>query len=214
MNLARQRSDPGRNVTAIGLVILVHIALVYGMVSGLAGKVMDAFKAPLEVSIVEEIHKTDPPPPKPAEIKPAPPPPTYVPPPEVSVAPPPTPAPVIAATTAAPPPATAVQAPAPTPAPAEPPKPAVVNVAVACPNHIEVRSRTPYPPQAARMGLSGDVLIEFTVKPNGTVTDITVVRSSQAIFNTVAANAVAQLVCVGQSEPVRVRVPFVFKLDR
>jgi protein TonB len=58
------------------------------------------------------------------------------------------------------------------------------------------------------------VLVEFTLKPNGAITDITIARSTHNIFNSAATSAVSQLVCTGQSEPVKVRVPFVFKLER
>jgi len=211
MNFALQQRDPRRHFVAIGMVALVHVVLVYGLVSGLAKKVVSAFQNPLDVSIVEELRKPDEPPkappPKVNVTKVEVPPPSYVPPPEVTIAAPPV-APTVTVTTAvAPPPAPPVVA-------AEPARPATVSVAVACPNHVEVRSKTPYPSQALRMGISGEVLMEFTLKPNGAITDITVVRSSQSIFNAVASNAVAQLVCTGQSESVKVRVPFVFKLER
>jgi protein TonB len=89
----------------------------------------------------------------------------------------------------------------------------VVNVGIACPNHMDVRSRTPYPPQAQRMGLSGEVLLEFTVMPGGEIANVNVVKSSNSIFNGAASTAVAQFRCIGQGQAVKVRVPFVFKLD-
>ena len=203
MNYAQQQRDPRRHFMGIGSVILIHIVLVYALVNGLARKLVDVIKKPLDVSIIEEV-KLPPPPPKTPPPKLAPPPPTYVPPPEVVVAAPPPPQAVVAT----------VQAPPPPPPPVvEAPRPAVINVGVACPNHLDVRSKTPYPAQASRLGLSGDVLVEFTVKAAGEIADVTVVRSSNSVFNAAATAAVAQLRCIGQGQAVKVRVPFVFKLD-
>ena len=91
--------------------------------------------------------------------------------------------------------------------------PAIVNVGVVCPNHLEVRGNTPFPDQAIRLGLSGDVLVEFVVTADGAVNNISVVKSSNRIFNNAATTAVSKLHCIGQSQNVRVRVPFVFKLE-
>lgn len=208
MSYAQQQRDPRRHLFGIGSVVLIHIVVVYALLNGLARKVVEVFKKPLEVSIVEEV-KLPPPPAPPKVLRPQPrptatPPPAYVPPPEVAVA---TPAPnVVSAVTQAPPP--------PPPAPAvEAPRPAVVAVGIACPNHAEVRSRVPYPAQAMRLGLSGEVEIEFSVSPTGGVGEISVARSSNKIFNSAATAAVAQLHCSGQGQTVRVRVPFVFRLD-
>jgi protein TonB len=204
MNYAQQQRDPRRHYLGIGSVILIHIVLVYALVNGLARKLVDVIKKPLEVSIIEEVKVQAPPPkavpPPPRTVTP---PPTFVPPPEVVVAAAPSPPAPIAAVSEAPP----------APVPVEAPRPAVVNVGIACPNHLDVRSKTPYPPQASRLGLSGDVLIEFTVKAGGEIADVAVVRSSNSVFNNVATSAVAQLRCIGQGQAVKVRVPFVFKLD-
>jgi len=208
MNYAQQQRDPRRHLIGIGSVILIHVIVVYALMNGLARKVVEVFKKPLDVSIIEEVKLEPPPPPPPPKVlrtpppKLAPPPPAFVPPPEVSVSAPP---PVVTAVTQAPP--------APPPPVAEAPRPAVVAVGVACPNHREVQSRVTYPPQALRLGQTGEVEIEFTVSPTGAVGDIGVIRSTNKIFNSVSASAVAQFRCVGQGQPIRVRVPFVFKLD-
>ncbi|MBI4986078.1 MAG: energy transducer TonB [Rhodocyclales bacterium] len=207
MNYAQQQRDPRRHFVGIGSVILIHVVVVYALVNGLARKVVEVFKKPLEVSIIEEVKVLPPPPPKSLPPpKAATPPPTFAPPPEIVVATPP-PLAAVTATTQAPPPAP------PAPAVVEAPRPTVVNVGVACPNHQEVRSRTPYPPQANRMGLSGEVLIEFTVTPSGEVADVAVLRSSNKIFNNAASSAVTQFRCVGQGRAVKVHVPFVFRLE-
>ncbi len=217
MDYAQQQRDPGRHLLGIAFVVVFHIVLVYALMNGLARKAIDVLKQPLEVNLIEEIKQPPPPPPPPPKIvkvtpPPAviPPPPVYVPPPEVRVeAPPPQVETVV--TTTVPPPVVEVTPP---PAPVvkvEPP--AIVSVGVACPNHIEVRSNTPFPEQAIRQGLSGEVLVEFAVNPQGVVHNITVVKSSNRIFNNAATTAVGKLNCVGQEQSVRVRVPFVFKLE-
>jgi protein TonB len=202
MSYAQQQRDPRRHFLGIGSMILIHIVIVYALLNGLARKVVEVFKKPLEVSIVEEVKLLPPPPKSPPPPKAATPPPTFVPPPEVAVT-----------VTAPAQNVAAVTSQAPPPAVLEAPRPAVVNVGVACPNHQEVRSRTPFPPQAARLGLSGEVLVEFTLEPGGQVADITVVRSSNKLFNSAAANAVAQLRCSGQGRTVKVHVPFAFNLE-
>lgn len=209
MNYAQQQRDPRRHLFGIGSVILIHIVVVYALVNGLGRKVVEVFKKPLDVSIIEEVKPEPPPPPPPKTLQPppkvAPPPPAYVPPPQVTVAAPP---PVVTAVTQAPPPPPAPPAP-----PAEPARPAVVAVGIACPNHAEVQSRVAFPAQALRLGLSGEVEVEFTVQPSGAISDIGIARSSNKVFNNAATTAVTQFRCTGQGHAVRVRVPFVFRLE-
>lgn len=219
MSYASQQRDPRRHLTGIGFVILFHIALVYALVNGLARKVVDVLANPLDVKIIEAPKPVAPPPPPPPPppperklVVPRPkitPPPTYVPPPEVAVSAPP--APVIQATQPEP---VAPSPPAPPPAPpAPPPAPAVASVGVTCPNHANIRGSVPYPPRALQMNLSGEVLVEFIVRETGAIGNVRIVKSSNSVFNDVVAAAVARFQCVGQGQPVRVSVPFQFKLD-
>lgn len=206
---AAQQRDPRKHLIGIGTVIVFHILLVYALANGLARKVVEVIKAPLSVNVIEEI-KTPPPPPPPPKLVAAPkvaapPPPAYVPPPEVPVQS--APAPVITTTATPTPPAP----PAPAPAPVVPAAPPAVSIAVACPNF---RSITPQmPPQAERMGLSGDVVVDFTVAADGSVKDVAVSRSSNSLFNPAATKAVAQYRCVGQGHDVRVRQQISFRVD-
>ena len=197
-----------RNVTGITVAVAAHLVIGYALVNGLAHKVVEVLKKPLDVSLIEEI-KQAPPPPPPKKALPPPkvalPPPAYVPPPQVVVNTPPPPAAIAAvSSTPAPPVEVAPQVKAP---------PAVA-VGIACPNHVDVRSRVAYPPQAQRMGLSGDVVVEFTVGPSGAIGGIHIVRSTNPMFNDAAANAVGHLRCVGQGQDVKVRVPFSFRLEQ
>ena len=94
---AEQQRKPGKHLVGIGIVVLMHVLLGWALVSGLARKVVEVIKNPIETKIIEEVK---PPPPPPENLPPpppklAPPPPSFVPPPEVTVAPPPTPAPAI-----------------------------------------------------------------------------------------------------------------------
>ena len=90
----------------MSVVVLLHLLLGWALVNGLARKVVEVIKAPIETKIIEEVKPPPPPPPEnlPPPPKFAPPPPSFVPPPEVQVNPPPTPAPTITTTQVAPPP--------------------------------------------------------------------------------------------------------------
>jgi protein TonB len=211
-SMQEQRSS---NPVGLAIVVLLHLILGYALLNGLGGQMIQVLKKPLSVAIIEEVQAPPPPPPPPKVLVPAArgvvPLPSFVPPPEVTVAAPatqnvittssqpdPAPGPVAAPVVLAP------------PAPLTPP---AVSVKLACPNHVDVRSHLPYPPQAQQMGLSGDVVIEFTVSAASQIKDVTVVKSSSPLFNSVAINAVNQLRCNGQGQDVRVRVPFAFRVE-
>jgi protein TonB len=53
-----------------------------------------------------------------------------------------------------------------------------------------VRVEPQYPPQAAKRGLEGWVQLQFTVTTAGSVDDVTVVKSSNAVFERAAVEAV------------------------
>lgn len=61
------------------------------------------------------------------------------------------------------------------------------------------------------MRLSGTVLAEFVVKGNGEIGEVAVAKSSHAMFDATAINAVRGFRCSGQGQSVRVRVPIVFQ---
>jgi periplasmic protein TonB len=218
--------EGGRNLTGLSVAVLAHLLLGYALVTGLAQKMVKVLKDPLDVDLLEEhkpqVDKPVPPPPRHA------PPPVYVPPPEVVTRGPVvetvtavvnTPPPVVEEVAAAP----APPPPAPVKAPVveAPPPPVVVPVAApvvalgaACPNHIAVRSKVEYPPQAQLRGLNGDVVVELTVLANGDVSGAHVVKSSNPIFDDTAISAVSNhLHCVAQGQEVRVRIPFSFRID-
>lgn len=207
MDYAQEQRSPGKHLVGIVVVIILHVALGYALMNGLATKVMNVIKQPLETKIIEEVKKPPPP-----DTPPPPPPkmvqmlPTFVPPPEVMVQAPVTP-PVIATRTAVAPPVYAPPAPPAPVAVAAPP-----SVGIACPNSQEIRTNIKYPPQARKDGLQGEVLIEMTIAANGEVKDVDVKSSTNRAFNSVSINASKQFKCNGQGRDVRVQVPYSFKL--
>jgi len=222
MNFAQRQRDPRKHLTGIAAVILFHGFIVYALVTGLAKKVVDVVRAPIETKVIEEIKKPPPPPeivvPPPPKLE-APPPP-FIPPPEVQIATPPPPQPTITAVTPTPPPAPVVIAPAPPPvvaAPAPPPAPdpVVASAGVVCPGYQEKVKEAGFPREANRAGLTrGEALIEFTVGPGGEIKNVKVVQQTHPIFGRYSAKAVEEVKCVGQGHDVAgVRIPFVYRFD-
>lgn len=210
----RKQQNPVRRFGGIGAVIVLHVVLIYALVNGLANKVVQVIQHPIETKIIEPV-KPPPPPPLPVVQLPppkfAPPPPPFVPPPEVPVQAPPQQtiahqaAPVVSAPVTAPP--------AP-PAPAPVAKPVSHEVGVVCPNSDEIRGTIAYPKEAQENNVTGDVLIEFVVDPQGHITGERVAKSSDDnSLDAAAFNAVKKFNCISQGQPVRVQVPFSFNLN-
>ncbi|WP_431102406.1 energy transducer TonB [Roseateles noduli] len=124
MNFAQDKAGSSR-VTGIGIVIVIHALIIWALASGLATKIKEAVKGPIDVKVVEEKVKPPPPPdkvvPPPPDIK-APPPP-FVPPPEVVVTAPPPPTQTVAVQSTTPPPAQEFRPAPPQAAPAPPAPP-------------------------------------------------------------------------------------------
>jgi protein TonB len=219
MNYSQRQSDPRRHVVGIGAVILFHVLVVYALVSGLARKVVDVVRAPIETKVIEEIKKPPPPPeivvPPPPKLE-APPPP-FIPPPEIQIANPP-PAPTITATTPTPPPAPVVITPAPAPvavAPAPPaPAPAPATVGVVCPNVQTVMGDSGFPREAQRQGLErGSAVVEWIVTAAGEIKNVRTVSATNQIFARQSVRLIADYKCVGQGRDVTVRQEFNYKME-
>lgn len=214
MDFARQQRNPARHLIGIGGVILLHVLIVYALLTGLARKVVEVVKGPIEVKVIEEAVKKPPPPevlPPPPKV--AAPPPPFIPPPEIQIAPPPTPAPAITAVTQEAPPAPQAPVIQKTEAPPAPPPPAVRSAAVVCPNYREVMGSIAYPREALLDNIEGEVVIEFTVAANGQIRDPIIKSSSNRVFNRVSLNVVqSRLRCQGQGQDVRVQAPISFKI--
>jgi periplasmic protein TonB len=182
VDFAQQQRNPGRHVMGIGIVLALHLLLGWALVTGLAQRMVEVIKGPIETKIIEETKPPPPPPPEnlPPPPKFAPPPPSFVPPPEVNVNPPPTPAPTIT-TVQTPPPAAPVTI-APPPAPAAPPAPPAPPRA---PARTEPRllfattcEKPEYTRAARQAEASGNTVIVFTMDTNGVINEATVERSS------------------------------------
>jgi periplasmic protein TonB len=213
MDFAQQQRNPTRHLLGITAVVLLHVLVVYALVTGLARTVVEIVKGPIDVKVIEEVVKKPPPPPEvvPPPPKLAAPPPPFIPPPEINIAPPPTPAPAISAVTQeapAGPQAPVIQK----PVEAAPPQPAVRSARVACPNYVEVMSSISYPREALKDNLEGEVVIEFTVNASGQVKDPVIKSSTHRAFNRASLAVVDRLSCQGQGQDVRVQAPIGFKL--
>lgn len=180
MDFAQQQRNPGRHLLGFGIVVALHVLLGWALVTGLAQRMIEVIKAPIETKIIEETKPPPPPPPEnlPPPPKFAPPPPSFVPPPEVNVNPPPTPAPTITTTQVVPPPAPPVFL-TPPPAPAAPPAPPrapartepKIDFANAC-------DRPEYNAAARRAEAQGSTTILYTMDITGQISEATVERSS------------------------------------
>jgi protein TonB len=160
----------------------LHIILGWALLNGLARKVVEVIKAPIETKIIEEVKPPPPPPPEnlPPPPKFAPPPPSFAPPPEVQISNP-APAPTITTTQAAPPPAAPVTiAPAPAPVAAAPAPPAPPRQAVAAKIDVSTCEKPEYPSAAARAEATGITKIRFVVDASGSVSKAEVQQSAGA----------------------------------
>lgn len=176
MDFAQQQRNPTKHLVGIGIVILMHLLLGWALVSGLAHKIVEVVKAPIETKIIEEVK---PPPPPPENLPPppkfAPPPPSFVPPPEVVVAPPPVPQPTITTTQVEPPPAPVVIAP---PAPEAPPVVAAGPSRTSPVIDFKGCAKPVYSAAARRAETQGTTLISFLIDTDGKVLESRIDRSA------------------------------------
>lgn len=171
LDYAAQQRKPTRNLIGIGLMILLHAALLYAISSGLGRKFVKIVKAPVEAKLIEEVKLPDlpPPPPPPPKNLPPPPPPAYVPPVDVPQASAPAAVGAITAVTSTPPPPAPVVV-APPPAP-QVRVPAILNAASNCP-------KPEYPAASRRMEEEGTVLLRFLVEVDGKIVQAAIEKSS------------------------------------
>ncbi|VWB22465.1 biopolymer transporter TonB [Burkholderia aenigmatica] len=207
----RQTSrHPVRRYGGIAAVLLLHAALIYALLNGLANRVTEIVQHPVDVRIIEPVKPPPPPPPPPKPIvkalpsKVAPPARMFVPPPEVPVQ---GSSQATLAHTTAP----VVSAPAPA-APAAPAAPSH-EVGVVCPNSDQVRASLRYPREALENNIVGNVLVEFIVDADGRVSGERVAQSADPILDRAALAAVRRFSCISQGQAVRVQVPFSFNLN-
>jgi periplasmic protein TonB len=158
----------GPRGAALIAVILLHIVIVWGFYTGLAGKLVQKIIPPVEIAQIEkpkEVDKPPPPPPKLEEIKPFVPPPEFV---DIQQAPVQTNA--ITETTQ-------VQRAAPPPVAAPPAQRNIVRASVD-PRHPFPNSEDFYPDASRRAGEEGRCIVEFTVATDGRIANPEVKDSS------------------------------------
>ena len=164
MSYAQHKELSGNRTVAIVIVALLHAALGYAIVTGLAYNVIKKAAEDLKTFDVEE----EPPPP---EEKPPPPPENTPPPPQI-VAPPP----IVQTVREAPPPVITPTAP---PAPPAPPAPAVVTKAQSVKGNLQgLFSGDDYPADAQRNDEQGSVRVTLSIGTDGRVAGCNVTSSS------------------------------------
>lgn len=216
MDLSYGRQPPSRRLVGFGAVLLLHVFIVYALMSGLARSVVEVVRKPLEAKIIAELPPPPPPPPPPKEIqKPAPPPklkappPPYVPPPEIAppavVAPPPitvAPEPPKVEYKIEPPPP-----PAPPPAPPAPAAPSRSDITVVCPTQVKPE----LPRRALQEGTSGVVRAQARIS-GGVVKEVTIL-SGPRVFHAAVRAAMLQYKCVSGADEVLAVQEFEFKIE-
>ena len=184
MDYAQRQRNPAKHLPSIAMVVVLHIALGYALVNGLARKVVEVIKQPLETKIIEEIKKPPPeaPPPPPPKLQQPPPP--FIPPPEINIQVPITQtAPTITTVTTVKPP------PGPPPKVEAPPAPQPL---VRKEYKASYRVNPAFPRQAIQQGLNGRVVAWVHVAPNGSVTNVEIRQSSNRIFDREVVRALSQ----------------------
>lgn len=180
MDFGEQERNTGSHALGFGIVLALHLLLGWALVNGLAQRLVEVIKSPLETKIIEEVKPPPPPPPEnlPPPPKFAPPPPSFVPPPEVNVNAPATPGPTITTTQVAPPPTPVTVAPA---AIVAPPAPVAPRIPVRTEPKIDFATKCERPEynRAARQSeAQGTSVIVYTMETNGVINDATVEKSS------------------------------------
>jgi protein TonB len=190
MDFAQQQRSPTRHLIGLTFVILLHVLVIYALLSGLARTAIEVIKKPMTATIIEEVKLPPPPPPPPpkkiieppkalAPVQP------YVPPPDIPV---PTPsAPVISAPSITPPAEPFVIAPPVVAPPA--PKPAIRK------GLVPLEKVNPiYPREAIRGGIErGKVVARLFIDEKGLVTDVRIVEADPpGVFNKEVIRALSQ----------------------
>jgi len=184
VNYAERERNPVKHLPSISMVIVFHLLLGWALVTGLARKVVEVIKAPIETKIIEEIKKPPPDTPPPPPPKLAAPPPPFIPPPEVNIqVPQVTQAPTITTTQERPPPGPVVIA---------PPAPPVQASPVRKEFKPLQRVNPTFPRQALQQGITGRVVAWVYVEPNGSVKNVEIKQSTNRLFDREVVRALSQ----------------------
>jgi periplasmic protein TonB len=174
MDFSQNEVNPVKRYGGIGIVVLLHVLVAYALVNGLAHKMVDIIKQPVETKIIEEVKPPPPPdqPPPPPPPKVTAPPPPFIPPPEVQIQQPVVQN-VIQNTTAQQPAkqdfTKTVEAPKAPPAPAAPPKASIYDLNACKPE---------YPRASLLAEETGLVRVQFEIGADGQIVSAAVVKSS------------------------------------
>lgn len=222
MDFEHDYNRPAKRFSGMMLVALLHIGMIYALTHGLAVKVVEYVRGPVETHLVEEIKPLPPL----QELLPEPtlhaPPPVYLPPPEVHVS---APVPVNAITSfttalpVAPPPLPAppvVAPPAPKPVPVAVSKPVAARADAVCTNFGDVKDGLgdKFARLADRENIdAASVTLLINMSASGQFTEIRVESASNRAVADLARSAVSRLRCTAHGMPVQLLVPFSFRLD-
>jgi protein TonB len=207
VDYADQQRSWGKHAPSVIFVIILHIAVGYALVSGLARKVVDVIKQPLETKIIEEVKKVIPDTPPPPPPKLATPPPPFIPPPEVNIQVPVQiqQAPTITTTQERPPPGPppVIAPPAPTTAPAVRTNFTIVGKVVPV-----------FPRDAIKKGIErGEIVAHVYVAKDGSVREVRIIRSNPArVFDREVIRALSQWRFAPDVTDFIAEVPIDFKL--
>jgi len=186
VDYAQQQRSWGKHAPSILAVVALHIVIGWALVNGLARRVIEVVKAPIETKIIEEIKKPPPDVPPPPPPKLAAPPPPFIPPPEINIEiPKVTPPPTITTVTTTPPPPG--PPPIARPVPVAPPQPAVRKEYKA-----SYRVEPTFPRDAIRRGINGRVVAWVHVAPAGNVTNVEIRSSTNRVFDREVIRALSQ----------------------
>jgi periplasmic protein TonB len=211
MDFARQQRDPTRHVIGIVFVILVHVAVIYALMTGLARKAVEVIKKPLNATIIEEIKAPPPPPPPPKKVieppKAQPVQQPYVPPPDIPM-PTPTQEPVISAPTTVVPTEPVVIAPPAVVAPPAP-KPAI-RQGVSCTK----MEKPTFPREAIKAQVQrGRVDAILTIDEKGNVADVRITTSDPPrVFDRAVRDTLIDWKCAGDGTKYQASVEINFSL--
>ena len=176
MNFSSDR-NPGKNFTGITVVVVLHVLVAYGIVTGLGKRMVSKMAEAVETKIIEEAKppppKEIPPPPPPPEMQ-APPPP-FIPPVEVNVQQPPPQQSSIAVSSAAKPVSNEL-AKAAAPSTAPPGNPSPVRVAASA--DFSTCALPEWPKASLRNEETGTVTLSFLIGEDGRVADSKIIKSS------------------------------------
>ena len=179
MNFSHDK-QPGKNFTGIAIVIILHVLVAYGIVTGLGKRMVTKMAEAVETKIIEEQAppppKEIPPPPPPPEMK-APPPP-FIPPVEVNVQQPPPVQSAIAVSSTAKPVSNELARPQ-APVVAAPAAPANANpVRVQALADFNTCAKPEWPKASLRNEETGTVTLQFLISEDGRVTESKIQKSS------------------------------------